>query len=81
MHLQGGRFRRLDEVNDKRELFWSEPVRPCGKYIEQSGGSKEFTGWLYGHHRLRGLAKNTGHLFTLFGLANLVIAKRTLLAC
>jgi IS5 family transposase len=31
--------------------------------------------------RYRGLAKNTGHLFTLFGLANLVIAKRTLLAC
>jgi IS5 family transposase len=31
--------------------------------------------------RYRGLAKNTGHLFTLFGLANLVIAKKTLLAC
>jgi IS5 family transposase len=30
--------------------------------------------------RYRGLAKNTAHLFTLFGLANLVIAKKRLFA-
>lgn len=30
--------------------------------------------------RYRGLAKNTAQLFSLFGLANLVIAKRSLLA-
>ena len=29
--------------------------------------------------RYRGLAKNTAHLMTLFGLANLMIAKRRLL--
>ena len=30
--------------------------------------------------RYRGLAKNTAQLFTLFGLANLLIAKRRLFA-
>ena len=30
--------------------------------------------------RYKGLAKNEGQLFSLFGLANLVIAKRSLLA-
>ncbi|MFT3718645.1 IS5 family transposase [Pseudorhodoferax sp.] len=36
---------------------------------------------LFGHRKVRykGLAKNQGQLFTLFGLANLVIAKRSLL--
>ena len=36
---------------------------------------------LFGHRqaRYKGLAKNEGQLFTLFGLANLVIAKRSLL--
>lgn len=31
--------------------------------------------------RCRGLAKNTAQLFRLFGLANLVIAKRSLALC
>ncbi len=37
---------------------------------------------LFRHHktRYRGLAKNTAHLLTLFGLANLVLARRWLLA-
>lgn len=37
---------------------------------------------LFGHKktRYRGLAKNHAQLFSLFGLANLVIAKRRLLA-
>lgn len=37
---------------------------------------------LFRHRKLRyrGLAKNTAQLFSLFGLANLVIAKRSLLA-
>jgi len=37
---------------------------------------------LFGHKKVRykGLAKNTAQLFSLFGLANLVIAKRSLLA-
>ena len=36
---------------------------------------------LFGHRKTRykGLAKNTAQLFSLFGLANLVIAKRALL--
>ncbi|MFM9428895.1 IS5 family transposase [Variovorax sp. GrIS 2.14] len=36
---------------------------------------------LFGHRkaRYRGLAKNTAQLLSLFGLANLVIAKRALL--
>jgi IS5 family transposase len=37
---------------------------------------------LFRHKKVRykGLAKNTAQLFSLFGLANLVIAKRSLLA-
>ena len=31
--------------------------------------------------RYKGLARNTAQLFSLFGLANLVIAKRSLLDC
>jgi IS5 family transposase len=36
---------------------------------------------LFGHRKARyeGMAKNQGQLFSLFGLANLVIAKRSLL--
>ncbi|MEB0060391.1 transposase, partial [Variovorax sp. LG9.2] len=38
---------------------------------------------LFGHRKARykGLAKNTAQLLSLFGLANLVIAKRSLLDC
>ena len=37
---------------------------------------------LFGHKKTRykGLAKNTAQMFSLFGLANLVIAKKPLLA-
>ncbi|WP_049281183.1 IS5/IS1182 family transposase, partial [Ralstonia solanacearum] len=37
---------------------------------------------LFGHRKVRykGLAKNTAQLFSLFGLANLVLARRQLLA-
>ena len=37
---------------------------------------------LFGHRKTRykGLAKNAAQLFTLFGLTNLVIAKKRLLA-
>jgi len=37
---------------------------------------------MFGHRKVRykGLAKNTAQLFSLFGLANLVFARRLLLA-
>ena len=45
-------------------------------------GGDAFISILFGHRKVRykGLVKNTAQLFSLFGLANLVLARKLLLA-
>ncbi|QHB60897.1 hypothetical protein GRD98_17960 (plasmid) [Ralstonia solanacearum] len=57
---------------------WQRLLSAIGPHYPRGERGKN----LFGHRKVRykGLAKNTAQLFSLFGLANLVLARRQLLA-
>ena len=63
---------RLDELLEKTKASIRAKVEHPFHFVKNLFGHKKNRYW--------GLAKNTAHLFTLFALANLVIAKRRLFA-
>lgn len=77
--MRPGKRRQLDKSEEGEQLEWLEQLKASlrAKVEHPFHVVKN----LFGHRkvRYRGLAKNTAQLFTLFGLANLVLACRCLL--
>lgn len=70
--LPDDEFGRVDEAIEQAKASIRAKVEHPFHYVKNLFGHKKARYW--------GLAKNAAQMFTLFGLANLVIAKRSLLA-
>jgi IS5 family transposase len=72
-------IKALPDTAEGREQKWIEQMKAGLRALVEHPSHVVKNRFGLRKLRYRGLAKNTAHLFTLFGLANLVIARKRLL--